>query len=243
MKWMVLAASAASAALLAGAASADVQTYEFTGTVGTHPVGASITVTDDKTIDVGHYFYDSQLKDIPLTGQIAGRTVTLREPGGGVFQLSFEGNGGTGGEGTSFSTSVDLKGTWTQGSQTLPVKLDMDFATQGAPDGHRYADVTNASDAAFEAQVAKFLKAVLAGDKQTAASAVSYPLAVNGKPKLSVRTPAAFVADWNTIFTPKLMAQIRAAVPHEMFVHEGQAMVSGGAVWFDAKGASAINEP
>ena len=35
----------------------------------------------------------------------------------------------------------------------------------------------------------------------------------------------------------------KTALPHEMFVHEGQAMVADGAVWFDAHGASAINQP
>jgi hypothetical protein len=241
------AAVAGCVAFAAGAALADpppaLQTYELTGTVGAHGVGLSLTVKDGTGFDVGHYFYDSQLKDIPLTGSLSGRTVTLTEPGGGIFHLTMQGNGGQGGDGSSLETSVELDGTWTQGAQTLPVKLSMDTAYPGEPSAHRYVDVTTASDGAFEGRVRSFITAALAGDKATAAASVSYPLSVNGPPSLTIRTPAALLANWTRIFTPKLLAQLRTAVPHDMFVHEGEAMVAGGLVWFDAKGAQAINEP
>ena len=230
------------AAVVALAQPATAQTYELVGTVGTHPVGAAITVAGGR-ITEAHYFYDSHLQDIVLVGSVVGRTVTLMESEGGVFTLTLQGNGGVGGDGSSFATSTSLTGTWTEGAQTLPVKLAMDWVLDGAPDGHRYADVTQASDAAFEAMARRFLTAALAGDKAKAALVVSYPLAVNGNPSLTVRTRAALIADWARIFTPAMLAQLRTAVPHEMFVHEGQAMVAGGLVWFDAKGASAINEP
>ena len=230
--------------LASGATAApSLETYHLEGAVGAYPVGMSITVEGGSTFDAGHYFYDRQLKDIPLTGRIDGRSVTLSAPGGETFRLTLRGNGGTGGDGASFETSVGLDGTWTKGARRLPVKLGMDFVTQGPPDARLYADVTDASDTAFEALVAKFLRAALAGDRRTAASAVSYPLRVNGAHALVVRTPAALIARWTEIFTPALLAQLKSAVPHEMFVHEGQAMIAGGAVWFDASGASAINEP
>jgi len=230
------------AAAVAFAQTPTAETYELVGTVGTHPVGAAITVDGGK-ITAAHYFYDSHLQDIVLVGSVEGRTVTLMESEGGLFKLTLQGNGGQGGDGSSFATSTALTGTWTQGAEILPVKLSLDWAFDGAPSDHRYADVTQASDAAFEAMVGRFLTAALAGDKATTAAAVSYPLAVNGAHNLKVKTRAALIADWNTIFTPAMLAQLRTAVPHEMFVHEGQAMVAGGLVWFDAKGASAINEP
>jgi hypothetical protein len=248
MKRAIFVAGLGIGAAMAVAAGAMAQpsaleTYELLGTVGTHAVGASITIKDGTTFDIGHYFYDSQLKDIPLTGAVTGKAVTLTEPGGGVFHLTMQGNGGTGGDGSSFATSTDLTGTWTQGAQTLPVKLEMDSAYDGEPSAHLYADVTTESDAAFEARVRRFLTAVLGGDKPGAAAAVSYPLRVNGTHTTTIRTPAALIAKWSTVFTPALLAQLRTAVPHEMFVHEGQAMVAGGAAWFDAKGLSALNEP
>jgi hypothetical protein len=247
MKRIAMVAALGMAGALMAAAAAFAQpssgeTYELVGTVGPYPVGAAITV-DGGRITQAHYFYVSHLRDIVLVGGIEGRTVRLMEDEGGLFTLTLQGNGGQGGDGGSFATSTSLTGAWTQGAQTLPVKLSMDWVFDGAPNGHRYADVTQASDAAFEAMVRRFLSAALAGDKATAASAVSYPLAVNGAPNLTVKTRAALIADWAKIFTPAMLAQLRTAVPHEMFVHEGQAMVAGGLVWFDAKGASAINEP
>jgi hypothetical protein len=149
-----------------------------------------------------------------------------------------------GGDGGNMATSVGAAGTWTQGGQVLPVKLSMDSAYAGAPSGHPYADVTSASDTVFEAQVKRFLDAVLAGNKPAAAALVSYPLAANGGAHpMSVKSATQLAANWDQIFTPALLAQLRTAVPHEMFVRNGQAMVAGGAAWFDAKGAAAINEP
>ena len=226
------------------AAPGDLQTYELTGTVGTHPIGMSLTIKGGAQIDVAHYFYDSQLKDIVLVGSESGPLLTLMEPGGGLFKLKLQGNGGVGGDGSSLATSVAAAGTWTQGTEMLPVKLSMDSAYAGAPSGHLYADVTSASDAAFEARVKGFLDAVLAGKKAAAAALVAYPLTVNGGAHpMSVQSAAQLAANWDRIFTPALLAQLRTAVPHEMFVHESQAMVAGGAAWFGAKGATTLNEP
>ncbi len=245
MRSELLALLALGAATFAPGAAADpaLETYHLAGAIGPYPIRVSLTIKDDKAFDVGHYFYASRLQDIPLTGAIDGRSVTLQAPGGETFRLTLQGNGGPGGEGASFATSVGLDGTWTKGAEQLPVKLSGDFVTDGPPSRHMYADVTNASDAAFEALVRRFLKAVIAGDKPAAAAAVSYPLRVNGARTRMIRTPAALIARWNAVFTPALMAQLKTAAPHEMFVHNGQAMVSGGAVWFAARGASAINEP
>jgi hypothetical protein len=241
-----MAAGAAVIGLVGPAAAqpADLQTYELTGTVGTHPIGMSLTIKGPTQFDVGHYFYVSQLKNIPLTGSESGPIFTLMESGGGLFKLKLQGNGGAGGDGSSMATSVGATGTWTQGSQTLLVKLSMDSAYDGAPSGHLYADVTSASDAAFEARVKGFLDAVLAGNKPAAAALVSYPLTVNGGAHpMSIKSAAQLTANWDRIFTPALLAQLRTAVPHEMFVHESQAMVAGGAAWFGAKGATTLNEP
>ena len=248
MRRIMLATTAGAIAIgLASAAMAqrgDLQTYELSGEVGTHAIGMSLTIEGAARFDVGHYFYVSQLMDIPLTGSENGPTFTLTEPGGGVFRLRLFGNGGVGGDGRDMATSVRASGTWTQGGRTLPVNLSIESDYAGPPNGHLYADVTSASDAAFEAQVKRFLDAVLAGNRSAAGALVSYPLAVNGGAHpMSVKSPGQLTADWERIFTPALLAELRTAVPHEMFVHEGQAMVAGGAVWFDAKGASAINEP
>jgi len=235
MIWAALAGGAV--VVMASAAQAqDVQTWSLSGTVGTQPVGVELTITDNNVFDAGHYFYDSQLKDIPLTGKETGATLTLKEAGGGVFHLTLQG-------GANFNVATGLSGTWTQGSQTLPVTLSLASAHVGADGGHLYGDVTSESDEKFEARVRKFLSAVLAGNKVEAASAVSYPLAVNGAHKLTVKNAAQLETDWGEIFTPGLIAQLKTAVPHDMFVHDGMAMLVNGAVWFNAKGATALNLP
>jgi hypothetical protein len=235
MVWAALAGAAVMT--VAGAAQAqDVETWALSGTVGTHAVGMQLTTSKGAAFVGAHYFYNSQLKDIPLTGSETGATVTLKEPGGGVFHLTLQG-------GANFGAASGLTGTWTQGSQTLPVKLSVDGASTGGSPGHIYADVTKESDAAFEARVRKFLSAVQAGNKAVAASVVSYPLAVNGSPHFTIKNAAQFEADWSQIFTPALRAQLWIAVPHDMFVHNGQAMLAGGVAWFDDKGVSALNEP
>jgi len=237
MRKMILAALSAGAAVgMAGVAQAqDVQTWSLSGTVGTHRVGMQLTIASGNVYKAGHYFYVSQLKDIVLVGSETGNKLTLMENEGGLFHLTLQG-------GATFDTANALTGAWTEGATTLPVKLSLDSASAGVG-GHLYADVTNDSDAVFEARVRKFLSAVLAGNKAEAASAVAYPLAVNGAHPLSVKTPAQLEADWSQIFTPGLIAQLKTAVPHDMFVHNGQAMVAGGAAWFGAKGATTLNQP
>ena len=244
LMWAAMSAAVIGLAGPVAAQPGTLETYQFTGTVGTHPIGMSLTIKGGTQVYVAHYFYDSQLKDIVLVGSESGPVLTLMEPEGGLFKLKLQGNGGADGDGSSLSTSVGAAGTWTEGAQTLPVTLTMDTAYDGAPSAHRYADVTSASDAAFEAMVKTFLADVLAGNRAGAAARVSYPLAVNGGAHpMSVKSAAQLTANWDKIFTPALLAQLRTAVPHEMFVRNGQAMVGGGVAWFDAKGVMAINEP
>jgi len=243
--WISVAASVAVLAFggEALAQPGSMTTQELSGTVGTHAVGASLTITDAQHFTSGHYFYTSQLKDIPLTGIEDGDKLILTEPGGGVFHLTLKGNGSNGANPLTFENSVGLVGTWTGGGKSLPVDLEMDSSLPGAPSDHRYADVTTESDSAYEARVHRWLTAVLTANKAEAAALTSYPLSVNyGRPKI-FHTKAQLIAAWDQVFTPAMLTALRAAVPHEMFVRNGQAMVAGGAAWFDAKGVMAINEP
>jgi hypothetical protein len=227
---------------VAGDPPKGMTTYELQGKVGPYPVGASITVEDHVRFVEGHYFYASKLADIPLTGKVDGETVTFEEPGGGVFRLHLVTNSATKQRPLTFYTSTGLQGTWAQGGKTLPVTLGFGGVYDGGAPTRWYADVTDEPDAAFEARVRKFRTAVLAGDKAGAAAAVSYPLRVNGahRPTM-IRNKADLIAHWNTIFTPAFNTRLRDTLAHEMFVHNGNAMLGDGLVWFDAKGASAIN--
>lgn len=40
-----------------------------------------------------------------------------------------------------------------------------------------------------------------------------------------------------------MIAKLQAALPHDMFVHEGMAMIGDGGAWFDSKGLAVLNLP
>ncbi len=218
-----------------------VTSMELIGTIGPYRVGANLTNQDYVQFVAGHYFYATKLADIPLTGRMDGESLTLSEPGGGVFRLHLVSNGSAAGQPLNFYNSTALEGTWTSGKTVLPVKLGLSYGAP--PQGPYYADVTTEPDAAFEARARRFLQGAITGDRAEAAAAVSYPLRVNGKRATTICTKAALLAHWSAIFTPAFIALLKTDIPHEMFVHENEAMVGNGEVWFDAKGASVLNLP
>lgn len=230
------------AAAMAG--SGTVQ-HQYQGTLGSSSIGMTI-VRVGNTIKGGHYFYRKYLEDIPLTGTEQDSTVTLREPGGGTFHLHFTGNGSNGTAPLDFENSIGMEGTWTRpdGLHTDRVLLRGTAIEYGNPDD-RYASITSAPAAVFEKRVQSLVRAVLAGDRTTAIRFISYPLSVNlanGERK-RCHTPAEVLAAWDEIFTAALVEDLRKDLPHDMFVHEGAAMLGNGEAWFDAKGLSTVNVP
>ncbi|WP_086652487.1 hypothetical protein [Acetobacter malorum] len=243
---LTLPAVTAEAATPAPAASA-AQTpqpmpdnYRFSGTLGPYPIGVTVSVRADQTVANAHYFYVKNLVDIPLSGQVSGEQITLSEPGGGRFTLHFETNDKKAPTPLTFQTSTGLAGTWADGTKTYPVTLTLEAADNLAPNT-LYADVTNASPTVYEAMVQRFLHSVLTGNKADTAKLISWPLRVNAEHSSTLKSPAALSASWSRVFTPCVLATLRHAIPHEMFVHNSQAMIANGTVWFDAHGATAIN--
>lgn len=220
---------------------AGVERVQYSGTLGRSRIGLTVVVDGGRS-GKGHYFYQKYLTDIPLTAVLDKTGLVLKERSG-EFHLRFKGNGSEGGQPLTFHNSVGLDGTWTSAdnARTLPVALTLETVLPGSEDTRRYADVTGESDAAFEKRVQAFYRAVIAGDRAQAARYISYPLRVNSKPPKVIKTPAAFVAAWDSIFSPAYLARLRNDLPHDMFVHQGMAMLGQGDVWFDAKGAAALN--
>lgn len=214
--------------------------YRLSGTLGPYPIGATLSVRPDQTMANAHYFYVKNLVDIPLSAQKSGEQITLSEPGGGRFTLHFETSDKKASPPLTFQTSTALAGTWADGTKAYPVKLNFESIDRLAPNA-LYEDVTDAPPAVFEAMVQRFLRNVLSGNKAETAKLVSWPLRVNAEHSFTLKTPAALSASWSRVFTPCILATLRGAIPHEMFVHNGQAMIANGTVWFDAHGASAIN--
>ena len=249
MTVMIKAAAFGLAIALAFASSAGagnppkgLNTIDMSGKVGAYPVGMELTVRDRRDFVSGHYFYVRTLINIPLTGRMEGDTLVLQEPDGGAFRLHLVSNVPGRKEALTFYNSTGLAGTWTQGDKTLPVEIGFTASYDGPPRERLYEEVTAEPDAVFEARVGRFLKAVVAGDRATAAQWVAYPLLVkDGVRARTIRNKSELLARWDSIFPPKFVAKLRNAVPHEMFVRQGSAMVGDGDIWFDAKGAKVIN--
>ena len=211
---------------------------ELNGTVGGHRIGLSMTMRDEQFI-AAHYFYVSHLTDIPLSGRIDGEAVTLTEPGGAVFHLHYI-NDQPHKAPLDFDHAFGMAGTWTDGKTVLPVSLAIAFGDVDDGNG-RYSMVTGATDEEYEALVRRFLHGALTGNRAETAGAVSYPLTVNGARHLVIRNKAGLYAHWNEIFTPKYLAILRQAVPHDMFVSEEKVMICNGEAWFDGRGATSLN--
>jgi len=221
-------------------ATAATDPYETTGTLGPYRIGANLTVRNHTTLIAAYYFYAKNPIDIPLTGQITGEQIRLNEPSGGRFTLHFETTDKTARHPLNFYNATALTGTWEGQGHTYPVHLGIDQidSPQGA---ERYKNVTSASPQAFEAMVQRFLHDAHTGNKADMANTISFPLRINAATTYILRNRSALYARWHTVFTSCLKAELEKAVPHDMFVHDSMAMVSNGAVWFDAHGAAVFN--
>lgn len=86
--------------------------------------------------------------------------------------------------------------------------------------------------AAFHAFFFKLQQAVAKNDKKAVASMMSYPLNVNtnGK-KYKFRTPARFIAKYDSILTPEIKRTLGYAIEEELFANWRGVMVGGGDLW------------
>lgn len=74
-------------------------------------------------------------------------------------------------------------------------------------------------------------RAVTAHDVPGVTSLVRFPLRVNGPVRGTVAGAPQLASRYAEVFTPKVVAAIRAAEPGLVFCHEGAAMIASGAVW------------
>ena len=86
---------------------------------------------------------------------------------------------------------------------------------------------------------------VLAGDVDSAARYVHFPLRVNhgaGRHE-SIASTQALKKAWPRLFTPPYLAAVRDASPHAMSVVQGYAMLGNGLVFFSERGVDVLNVP
>jgi hypothetical protein len=214
---------------------------EAVGTVGHYRIGLNYTVRQNTELVEAHYFYVSQSKNIPLTGAVSGESVHFHGADGSDFKLHFVGNGSNGRDPLTFYNSVGLRGTWSLGNHELPVELPFSHGTAN-PGQRLYSQVTAESDAAFESMVKATKDSILSGDPVVTSKYVHFPLLVNtSRHGLVLRTASALETNWSAIFTAGFLAKLRLDSTHEMFVHEGEAMLGDGELWFDDRGLIAVN--
>jgi hypothetical protein len=208
-------------------------TIIMTGNVGPYRVGMNITSRHHNEFQKGHYYYARRPIDIPLMGRVDGENIVLEEPSGGTFQLHFVTNMATKDRPLDFYNSIGLEGTWTQKGKVLPVKFrfDADFGDMPA---RLYGDVTSETDAVFESRVQKFLGGLINNRPEETAASGTWPITVHiqHKKPFTIRNKSDLLAHWAEIDTPSFVERAKLAVPHEMFVHDGAAMVVNSDIWF-----------
>lgn len=220
-----------------------MQTYIAEGAVGSYRAGLNLTVRDRDQVVAAHYYYASAGTDIPLTVTRAKGQIVLTEPGGARMTLALTNPDAREPRPLIFFTATGLAGDWSKADKVLPVRFGFATVRSGPSPARWYRDVTSQSDTAFEARCRQFIVSVIRGDRTGAAAAASYPVRVNGPVRLTLRSRAELLAQWSRIFTPAAIARLREAIPHEMFVRDGMAMVANGTVWFDQGGAKVLNLP
>ena len=137
-------------------------TYE--GTIGPYPVRFELMQADGNV--TGYYFYAAQLKDIRLTGTIAGagqiRLQELGSDGKPAAEISgdFPEKDPQGKLAGNLTCDIMI-GTWqkSDGSDRLPVFLRM-VASIFDPHGHRYQVAGATDDEPINRAAAQFRKAV-----------------------------------------------------------------------------------
>ncbi len=86
-------------------------------------------------------------------------------------------------------------------------------------------------------QSVKFQQAIVAAaqssDPAPVIALVQYPLRVNvsSSNHFLVNNAATMRTRYQTVFTPKVLAQIRQSDPHAVFCRMGMSMLGGGVIW------------
>jgi hypothetical protein len=102
------------------------------------------------------------------------------------------------------------------------------------------ADVNGAIDrslgdhALYETAIRSFQQAVSDASKEDVAAFVRYPIVVevNGR-KRTIKSSAAFIAAYDQIMTPDIVAAVKSQKYGDLFVNSEGVMFGDGEVWID----------
>lgn len=83
----------------------------------------------------------------------------------------------------------------------------------------------------FAGLFTRLVAALAAHDVKTVAALMQYPLTVNGTRPTRIRGAAILESRFDQVFTPKIVAALRAAEVADVFCKNGTAMLADGTVW------------
>jgi hypothetical protein len=114
------------------------------------------------------------------------------------------------------------------------------FASESATAGslkHRYGAIGVRDDDVVHRGAARFWRALKAGDRNTVAAQVRYPVGVSlGGRSVRLKGPKDLLARYDELFHPAYREEILKGLPRNMFVRDQGAMLGSGSVWFGADG-------
>lgn len=212
----------------------------YDGTIGNqYPIRMTLQYQDGGV--AGVYFYTSQLKDIKLQGQVTGgQDIVLKElDDQGVeaarFSAAFPTHDPHWGAGKTELQCEVLSGVWQKNgaAKKLPVRLSLSAITSGSL-AQPYGEGVDA--ALVHQRALQFQRAVKAGDKNTVAGLIAYPLKVNLGKRTTIAGAAELVRQYDHIFMPALKAKIAGGIARNMSQHNGNLMLGNGEVWFQHDG-------
>ena len=175
----------------------------------------------------GELYFDSEYKDIPLSGKIRNeRDIELVGEEGLILKGVTSGSG-----------KEQIKGiiTWNDGDNAFYVSR----GHGGSGDlKHKYSIAGFDNDQELEGFAGKFKKVVLSGNKEQVSKMLRYPIEVSlrsGNTK-NLQSLDEFLNLYDEIFYPGFIEAFKEAIPHNMFAkHLGVMMSSDDNtfwVWF-----------
>ena len=218
---------------------------DYRGMIGNRKIEMTIIFSDNDNNISGEYFYLKWLKDIPIKGEVNGRTVLLHElDEKGKIIAVFEGKFFDKFGNASFEHGI-IEGAWSQldrsESKKFKVvliherKIDINNGYPVVDKKTQYAIAGFNDVQAIEGAAQQFKQAVLNKDKEKVTALINYPINVRVKGKrVQIENSKRFIKLYNLIFYSDFVEKIRNSVPHNMFARwDGVMFGDRGEIWFN----------
>lgn len=196
----------------------------YRGNIGDKKGG--LTLIFDRGAVSGELYFDSDFKDIPVSGNIKNqRDIELESEDGRILKGKFLEKDTE--HGNAPLDKEVMKGTITENGIKANFYVSLDNASAGDLK-NKYSIAGFESDQNVEVFASKFKEAVLSGDKKKVSAMVSYPVMVNLKDgsTTEIQSVEAFLGVYDKIFYPQFIDSFKKAIPHNMFVKASGVMLS-----------------